>query len=81
MSDQLNEKELKLLQTTFNEIDKDKDRKISKSELKEAMKRKNIPYNELFDHNGDGLITFEEYAKSYIQAKYGGKNPKCFTWS
>ena len=59
MSDQLNQKELKLLQTTFNEIDKDKDRKISKSELKEAMKRKNIPYNELFDHNGDGLITFE----------------------
>ena len=42
------------------------------------MKNKNIPFKEsmfdLYDHNGDGLITFEEYAKSYLWAKSGGKS-------
>ena len=85
MGDLLNPKELKALRENFLELDKNRNGKISMNELKEGMKKKNIPFKEsmfdLYDHNGDGLITFEDYAKSYIQAKYGGKNPKCFTWS
>ena len=77
MGDQLTPKELKVLRETFLELDKDKNGKLTISELKDGMIKKNIPFKEsmfdLYDHNGDGLITFEEYVKSYRWAKSGGK--------
>ena len=78
MGDVLNPKELKALRENFLELDKNRNGKISMNELKEGMKKKNIPFNEsmfdLYDHNGDGHITFEEYAKAYLWAKSGGKS-------
>ena len=75
MTDQASKKELKQLKAAFKDMDKDKNKKVTILELKTAMEKNGILFNQslfdMLDQNGDGTISLDEYIKSYVEGKSG----------
>ena len=75
MTDQASKKELKQLKAAFKDMDKDKNKKVTLLELKTAMEKNGILFNQslfdMLDQNGDGTISLDEYIKSFVEGKSG----------
>ena len=75
MTDQASKKELKQLKAAFKDMDKDKNKQVTILELKTAMEKNGILFNQslfdMLDQNGDGTISLDEYIKSYVEGKSG----------
>ena len=59
------------LSTKFAVLDEDESGKVSILELKNALLKKDIPYEDrmfdILDRDKNGLVTLDEYIKTYIE--------------
>ena len=61
----------KTLSTKFAELDEDESGKVSLLELKNALLKKKLPFQDrmfsILDRDQNGLVTLDEYIKTYIE--------------
>jgi hypothetical protein len=59
------------LSAKFAKVDEDKSGKVSILELKNALLKKDVPYEDMMfdilDRDQNGLVTLDEYIKTYIE--------------
>ena len=74
----------KTLSTKFAELDEDESGKVSLLELKNALLKKDVPYEDemfdILDQDEDGLVTLDEYIKTYIEIQNEFKAKRKSVW-
>ena len=74
----------KTLSTKFAELDEDESGKVSILELKNALLKKDVPYEDemfdILDRDEDGLVTLDEYIKTYIEIQNEFKAKRKSVW-